>query len=79
MKNVYLSHVRGKGGLEKRLMAYMEYLMISVIVQAKSSKGNPNESWEGGQRASMAQVTYTRLNTCWNVTITGDRTRPKAA
>ena len=78
--NEHLSHVRGKGGLEKRLMAYMEYLqnknkvsnirhrenpnrfltlvafdccckcstylMISVIVQAKSSKGNPNESWE---------------------------------
>ena len=44
MKKVYLSQVRGKGGLEKRLMAYMEYLMISVIVHAKRRRGNPMES-----------------------------------
>jgi len=79
MKKVYLSHVRGKGGLEKRLMAYMEYLIISVIVHAKRSRGKPTESCDGGQRWRIAQVTYTLLNTCWNVTITGDRTRPRAA
>ena len=33
-----------------------------------------SDTWDGGQRWSIAQVTYTLLKTCWNVTITGDRT-----
>ena len=67
----YLSQVRKYGGLEKSPMAYMEYLkksneyleqalqylMISVIVQAKRRRGKPIEPCEGGQSARMAQVT----------------------
>ena len=52
----------------------MGNLIISVMVQAKRRRGKPREAWEGGQRARMAQVTYTLLNTCCTVTITGDRT-----
>ena len=91
-RNDHLSHVRGNGGLEKRLMAYIEYLqnknrvsnirhrenpnrfltlvvfdccckcstnlMISVIVQAKSSKGNPNESWETLRYTAVWNVSH---------------------
>ena len=46
--HVYLSHVRKYGGVETRLMVYMEYLMISVMVQANSRRGNPMDSCEGG-------------------------------
>ena len=56
---VYLSHVRKYGGVETRLMAYMEYLIISVMVQANSSRGKPRESCEGGSMYRISQVTYT--------------------
>jgi hypothetical protein len=51
--------------------------MISVIVQAKRRSGKPRDCCAGGQRARIAQVTYTRLKTCCTVTITGDRTWPE--
>merc|ERR1719383_355545 len=78
MKNVYLSQVSRWGGEDTRLMAYMEYLIISVMVQANKSSGKPRDVCEGGERYSMAQVTYTRENTCCTVTWTLDRTRPRA-
>ena len=56
---IYLSHVRKYGGVETRLMAYMEYLIISVMVQANSSRGKPRESCEGGSMYRISQVTYT--------------------
>ena len=40
----YLNHVRKYGGVEIRLIVYMEYLIISVMVQAKSRRGNPMDS-----------------------------------
>ena len=45
---LYLSHVRKYGGVEIRLMVYIEYLIISVIVQANNKRGKPTESCEGG-------------------------------
>ena len=54
-----LSHVKKKGGFPTRLTAYMEYLMISVMVQAKRRSGNPMESWEVGHMYRIAQTTYT--------------------
>lgn len=45
--------------METRLIAYMEYLIISVTVQANSSRGKPMESWEGGSMWRISQVTYT--------------------
>ena len=46
----YLNQVKKYGGVPIKLIAYMEYLMISVMVQAKRSKENPIEDWEEGQR-----------------------------
>ena len=55
----YLSQVRKYGGVETRLIAYIEYLIISVMVQANSSRGKPRESCEGGSMYRISQVTYT--------------------
>ena len=61
------------------MKAYIEYRIISVIVQQARRRGKPSEVCVGGRRARMAQVTNTRDQTCCTVTTTLERTSPSPA
>ena len=64
------------------MIAYMEYLIISVTVQANSSRGKPMESWEGGSMWRISQVTYTlrlRMDTFFNIRTNLDLTWTRLA